>query len=163
MKDLTPKFRHGANTLDRGKDHSGEWDLCSIPQCNRLRADNVGIQLCERHIEQAWAAHQIITGQATVPELNPDPNRDVYSLAAQGTVYFIRIGDLLKIGWTSKPLERMRSLKPDAILHFQPGSRRDEAKMHAKFIDHLVKGREWFEINADSMSMVKDIQYTRAA
>lgn len=131
--------------------------LCNMDHCEAAASDRVGIALCERHIEKAWAAYQVLQG-ADVPEMQPDPERDVKSLDALGTVYIIRVGDLIKIGWTSSPKTRMRELKPDAILHYFPGTRRDEFRLHGQCIDHLVKGREWFASSDGMLAFVKSIR-----
>lgn len=136
--------------------------ICNMDQCERVASDRVGIALCERHLQKAWAAYQVIQG-AEVPDLQPDPNRDVLSLDARGTVYFIRVGDLIKIGWTSKPDRRMRDLKADAILHFRAGTRRDEFRFHGMCLDHLAKGREWFHNSPWMIRFIKDLQAGKIA
>ena len=157
MKDhTTPLIRHlgSIDTQDRRDDSRF---ICNMDQCHRDASIRVGITLCERHLQKAWAAYQVIQG-AEVPEMQEDPERDVRSLDARGTVYMIRVGDLIKIGWTSSPKQRMKELKPDAILHYKAGTRRDEYKLHALCIDHLVKGREWFASSPWMIQFVKDIQ-----
>ncbi|PZG47450.1 hypothetical protein C1I98_13340 [Spongiactinospora gelatinilytica] len=77
-------------------------------------------------------------------------------------VYFIRRGDLIKIGWTSDMATRMRFHKPDAILHSEQGDQKDEAKLHRKFA-HLrvpaVDGRparEWFRPGDDLIAYIEE-------
>lgn len=147
--------------VDYGANHHEEQIICCIPHCERRRADHVAIHLCERHIQKAWAAYQILNG-ANPPE-QEDPERDIHSLEARGTVYIVRIGDLFKIGWTSKPKQRMKQLQPDAILHYRAGTRRDEVKLQAQCVDHLAKGREWFHANDEMITMIKELQVGKAA
>lgn len=136
--------------------------ICNMEQCERDSSARVGIALCERHIEKAWAAYQVLMG-AIVPEKQPDANRDTKTLDARGTVYVVRVADLIKIGWTSRPEKRMRELEADAILHYQPGTRRDEYKLQGKCMDHLVKGREWFDTSPEMIRIVKDLRLGKIA
>ncbi|MER6534703.1 GIY-YIG nuclease family protein [Streptomyces sp900105755] len=48
-------------------------------------------------------------------------------------VYYIRRGDLIKIGTTVDPANRLGSLMPDEILAFEPGDRRIEQQRHRQF------------------------------
>lgn len=141
--------------------HGGRY-ICNMEQCERDASDRVGIALCERHIEKAWAAYQVLMG-ANVPPKQEDSKRDTKSLDARGTVYVIRVQDMIKIGWTSNPERRMRDLEADAILHYQPGTRRDEYKLQSRCIDHLVKGREWFNTSPEMIRFVKDLRLGKLA
>lgn len=136
--------------------------ICNMDQCERAASDRVGIALCERHLEKAWAAYQVLMG-VTVPEPGQEPERDITSLDARGTVYIVRVKDMIKIGWTSDPERRMRQLEADAILHYQPGTRRDEYKMQAQCMDHLVKGREWFDTSPAMIQFIKDLRQGKKA
>jgi hypothetical protein len=136
--------------------------ICNMEQCQRDASNRVGIALCERHIEKAWAAYQVLMG-ANVPDKLPDPERDRKSLDAPGVVYVIRVQDMIKIGWTSDPKRRMQDLQPDAILHYQAGSRRDEYKLQGRCMDYLVKGREWFDTSPAMIQFVKDLRLGKIA
>ena len=144
MQDFTLRTRRGQKGLDRGENLTADQLLCCIPHC--------------RHLQKAWAAYQIVAGLAVAPEERIDPDRDTQSLKAKGTVYVIRVGELIKIGWTSQPKRRMRDLQPDAILAYKAGTRHDELRLHAKCIDHLAKGREWFHANDEMLKFVSDFQ-----
>jgi len=136
--------------------------VCNMAQCERDASDRVGIALCDRHLQKAWAAYQIITGVQAPPE-ELDPERDKTSLDARGTVYVIRVGELIKIGWTSQMNKRMSVLKADALLFSRAGTRRDEFRMHGQCVDHLAKGREWFDTSPAMMQYVKDLQAGKVA
>jgi hypothetical protein len=133
-----------------------------MDHCEADASERVGIALCERHLQKAWAAYQIVLG-ADVPEAQPDPTRDVKSLDAMGTVYVVRVGEMIKIGWSSNPSRRLTELKADAVLHYTAGSRRDEYKLQAKCMDHLIKGREWFDTSPTMIQFVKDLRQGKIA
>ncbi len=163
MKDHTiPGIIRNSTVRKPAKQDNGGRYICNMEQCERDSSDRVGIALCERHIEKAWAAYQVLMG-ANVPEKQDDANRDTKTLDARGTVYVVRVADLIKIGWTSRPEKRMRELEADAILHYQPGTRRDEYKLQGQCMDHLVKGREWFDTSPSMIRFVKDLRLGKIA
>lgn len=167
MKDLTISGQkankaQGNRGLPQPDRYARNRDVCNMDYCESESSDRVGISLCERHIEKAWAAYQVLNG-ATVPEKQEDAGRDVQSIDARGTVYVVRVQDTIKIGWTSDPQNRMRQLKPDAILHSQAGTRRDEYKLQGRCMDHLVKGREWFDTSPAMIQFVKDLRLGKIA
>lgn len=60
-------------------------------------------------------------------------------------VYYIRRGDLIKIGTTVTPQERFKALMPDEILAFEPGGVDQEAARHRQFHTARVDQRgEYF-------------------
>lgn len=62
-----------------------------------------------------------------------------------GHVYFVRVGDLIKIGYSTQPYQRLRAYPPNAeVLGVFPGTRKSEADLHGRFRFALQKGREWF-------------------
>lgn len=85
------------------------------------------------------AAHRMATADAQ----RHSSRRITYvavPLASMGSiVYYIRRGDLIKIGTTADPARRFAALLPDEILAFEPGGRNEETYRHRQFI-HL-RGR----------------------
>lgn len=62
-----------------------------------------------------------------------------------GEIYFVRIDDLVKVGWTSKLADRVRSYGPKAeLLANYPGTRADEAALHRQLTPARFRGREWY-------------------
>lgn len=69
------------------------------------------------------------------------------STATDGTVYYLRIGGYIKIGWTSDMGKRMKAYPPDTVLlATQPGTRSDEAAEHKRFAHLRTHGREWYPL-----------------
>lgn len=48
-------------------------------------------------------------------------------------VYYVRRGELIKIGTTTNPANRLKALMPDEILAFEPGDRATEQRRHQQF------------------------------
>lgn len=136
-------------------------DACWAEHCEAPVADlSVGVRLCKRHLQKAWAAMEYLAEGD--PGMWPDGERPkrlpVTRTDAHGTVYFARVGDLIKIGWTANLQRRMSNLHADAVFHTQPGTRHDERALHAKFHHLLVKGKEWFRPDPELMDYIKDLR-----
>lgn len=146
---ITERPKVSAQTVD--------YLVCNMFHCDKPKHPDVGIALCANHLQKAWAAYMVVNGdsdQSLVPLPEPAP-RDVHTSTARGFVYFARVGELIKIGWTHDVRKRMIMLKADALLHSQPGTREDESAMHAIFREHRHHGRDWFNSHADILRHIK--------
>lgn len=75
-----------------------------------------------------------------------------------GWVYYIRMGDTIKIGYATDVAKRMRAYPPNAeLLAAHPGTELLEKQMHQKFKPHLVRGREWFAPADEVMAHVASV------
>lgn len=62
-----------------------------------------------------------------------------------GFVYYVQVGDRLKIGYSVDVRRRMRAYPPgSALLAVEPGSPELELQRHRQFAGCLLDGREWF-------------------
>lgn len=68
------------------------------------------------------------------------------ALAAQSVVYYVRIGDRVKIGYTVNLRQRLSALRADinAVLATEPGGRAEEAQRHSQFAAERFGRREDF-------------------
>jgi hypothetical protein len=75
-----------------------------------------------------------------------------------GWVYYIRMGELIKIGYSIDVAQRMRAYPPTAeLLAAHPGTELLEKQIHQKFKVHLARGREWFHPHGDVMAHVDSV------
>jgi hypothetical protein len=73
-------------------------------------------------------------------------------------VYYIRVGDLIKIGTTTSLLERVRAYPPDSqLLAVEPGAEAVEQRRHEQFAHLLAARREWFRPAADLMEHIDEL------
>lgn len=73
-----------------------------------------------------------------------------------GWVYYIRMGDVIKIGYAKDVARRMRAYPPSAmLLAAHPGTPAVERDMHKRFSADLDRGREWFR---ESEALVAHIE-----
>jgi len=77
--------------------------------------------------------------------------------AAESIVYYIRRGDLIKIGSTIRPRRRFTELVPDEILAIEPGDRAQEVYRHNQF-RHLRCGGEYFRDDPELREHVQCIR-----
>jgi hypothetical protein len=76
-------------------------------------------------------------GEYVDPDL-PLPRIDV--------VYYLRLGDSVKIGTTFNPRQRFAVLLHDEVLAFELGDRAVERQRHAEFAADRLGTSEWFEL-----------------
>lgn len=63
----------------------------------------------------------------------------------EGDIYFIRLGDLVKVGWSSQLHKRLKSYGASAeLLAHYPAFRSDETHLHQQLKPSRAKGREWY-------------------
>lgn len=73
-------------------------------------------------------------------------------------VYYVRIGDSIKIGTTGNLEQRMSQLMADEILAAEPGDRDLERARHRQFAHLRVRGERFRPAN-DLMTHVEDIRH----
>lgn len=77
-----------------------------------------------------------------------------------GTIYYLRSGEHIKIGWTSNLTSRMLKYAPNAtLIATEPGTRADEARRHEMFAVHRTHGREWY---APTPSILHHVEMVKA-
>ncbi|MCU1509028.1 MAG: ATPase [Glaciihabitans sp.] len=72
-------------------------------------------------------------------------------------VYYIRLGNRIKIGTSANPRARIARLPWDEVLAFERGNRQVEQRRHAQFADHRIRGSEWFESHAALTRHIADL------
>lgn len=76
-----------------------------------------------------------------------------------GFVYYIRMEDLIKIGYAANIANRMRAYPPTAeLLAAHPGTVELEKSIHADFRAFLRRGREWFEPHATLVAHIEKVK-----
>lgn len=63
---------------------------------------------------------------------------------ADPVVYYFRVGNRIKIGYTGNLEGRVKNLMPEEVLGWEPGPPSLEKKRHRQFASHRT-AREWFE------------------
>jgi hypothetical protein len=116
-----PAFSHIAEALESMKDAGVELDEAAV-----VIAVKLGRQKHANTQPGAWKPRHATPARRSI-------------------VYYIRRGDLIKIGTTTNPVSRFKDLMPDEILAFEPGGPDDEARRHRQFAwCRITKRGEYF-------------------
>ncbi|WP_082513373.1 MULTISPECIES: GIY-YIG nuclease family protein [unclassified Leifsonia] len=73
-------------------------------------------------------------------------------------VYYIRFGDLIKIGTSANPRRRIASLPHDEVLAFERGDRRLERQRHLQFAAHQMNRGEWFQVHDELLTHIATLR-----
>lgn len=150
-----------------------DWSVCLVPGCGKSlllwgsnphpedrRDVSMELPLCYDHQAVVW--RMCITYYADKPEFaervadvneriaareqrEADAEKHAFMQRQDGMLYFIRLGDLVKVGWTRDLRSRLKSYGASAsLLVAYPGTRDDETTLHRQLRPALAKGREWY-------------------
>lgn len=152
---------------------AGRWADCCIPGCTEKsmtawymadphQAHDVDERLpvCFKHalivasmLNRERAEEDVQAARAELAERRralravKERRHDLYyeNGAADAHVYFVRVGDLIKVGWSSRLRSRLKAYSADSevLLHY-PATRQEETDMHRLLRPDLAKGREWY-------------------
>ncbi|WP_157227735.1 GIY-YIG nuclease family protein [Nocardia asiatica] len=130
------------------------WALCTVSVSYRFLDANV--LLCQDHALLTWAAVQAMQEDSQIPKgLPPLPKADPQT---SGYVYYLRIGDRVKIGHTTDLDRRLATYPPTMeVLKIRKGGRQLERDEHSRFSPWRTDGREWFEANAEVLKRIAEI------
>lgn len=165
--------RSKQNDLNR---YSGPRELCAWPNCDKqddtFPTSRVGI-LC---LDHAWSVHLAVremrldelTGfqfEAAINRLADDraqvvkQNRLREQRGQQpGWVYYLRVGERVKIGYSADVKRRMRAYPPESrLLAVHPGTPQLETDMHRRFTGSRAAGREWFRETPDLSEHIEQV------
>lgn len=152
-----------------------DWSVCVIPGCGEAngsgffrnvpksdrRNPDVELPICYRH--SAVIVQMVLPGLARDErfvealadlreELDKRQKREEAEVQARfmarenGEIYFVRIGELVKVGWTRDLWSRLKSYGASAeLLVSYPATRQDETTLHRQLTPARAKGREWYE------------------
>jgi len=115
---------------------------CAWRNCTRSYEDPYGVPLCSTH-------YKIVVDDFRSRKQEPEPEPPAQPVktvpTGPGSVYYIALDGLIKIGYSQDVTARMRAYPPTAtLLAVEPGSKSVERKRHQRFGKFLAKGREWF-------------------
>jgi hypothetical protein len=112
------------------EDAHGVTDLLPAP-C-RLCGSRLGVRyptgwicaICE------WRVGELPDGELAPPRID--------------VVYYLRLGERVKIGTTANPRQRFTQIVHDEVLAFERGDRRLEQRRHHEFAEQRLGTSEWF-------------------
>ena len=76
---------------------------------------------------------------------------------AESVVYYMRVGNRVKIGYSTNLASRIASVMPEEVLAVEPGGRMLEGVRHRQFADLRVT-REWFRHEGALVAHIEKLQ-----
>jgi hypothetical protein len=131
--------------------------------CDGSRAPDMPFPICADHairlyrrmremIEEAHSQGlmQPLVLDQILTEMRAETNN------AQCRVYYIQVGDLIKIGYTARSVkDRLRAYPPGSeLLAVERGGTTVEAQRHHQFRHLLAERKEWFRPGADLLDHI---------
>lgn len=82
---------------------------------------------------------------------------DAIDGAEDSVVYYMRIGNRVKIGHTAKLADRVRTIGPEELMAIEPGGYGTEQIRHRQFAE-LRTHREWFRLEEPLTDFIEQLQ-----
>jgi hypothetical protein len=77
--------------------------------------------------------------------------------AKPAVVYYMRLGNRVKIGWSSNLAVRVATIQPEEVMATEDGGQKLEARRHKEFADLRVSG-EWFRLEEPLIAHIEALQ-----
>jgi hypothetical protein len=148
-----PMFaHHGRSAYD-----DMERAVCLAPGCHARPNPDLRIAVCTDCASViAYAYHAKVRNDQRDQEPEEAARAAAGEFGLYGLVYFIRLGNRIKIGFTTNLALRMEQLPHEEILGVMPGFMRDEKRCHKAFA-HLRRAGEWFEDAPELRAFIADV------
>ena len=155
---------------------------CAWPDCDkstpRTFAENRLGVLCLDHawshydamnqylVWHSWTDDSVAAGmvaafkerQVPLDAYTDEERAEIKEALQYGWVYYLRVGDQVKIGFSTDVRRRLRSYPPGSeLLAVEPGEKKLERRRHNEFAEWLVAGREWFQPSAELLQHTRDL------
>lgn len=152
---------------------------CSWPQCENDASREYSINFCFMHVLKLWAEVEAQrTGETSQAELRDEEYRlrmDNGMRAARtlseklgarpveprpdsGRVYYLQVGELVKIGYTANLSRRLKQYPPDAaLLAVEPGTIKVERHRHDLLAASRAAAREWYRMTPEVEAQIATV------
>lgn len=142
---------------------------CPIPGCTDRPLK--GELVCTPHAVKIWARVQSIKGDPLIQNaitesvaereqrMDEDERRRLEVSKTKGDIYYVRVDEKIKIGWSSNLGQRLASYPPHTVqLCDHPGTRADERDLHRTFKPSRASGREWYHPTPELMAHIDRVR-----
>ena len=144
--------------------------------CDAPAFDGLPFPVCGRHAAELYrAVRERMDGLASDPlgfatrmiEASDAEDRRRYAnmpVPREEVVYYVRLGDHVKIGYTSDLKARMNKYGPTArLLATERGTMSTESARLRQFAQYLDAGKEWFRPGPRLMAHIRNLKTSVAA
>lgn len=137
--------------------------ICLLPGCEAMTIKLAGrsLGICDLHampVAHWWAIsvdenQQMMLNAGVLAdrlhreraEKKAEERRAETRRTTPGWIYYIQVGERIKIGYSVDPRQRLRQYPPDTpLLALHPGTMQLESEIHSQFTGSRIAGREWF-------------------
>lgn len=125
-----------------------------MPSCDAPASPLIDVALCSSHSISVYQQVSEMLDRGRKAAAPPRARLAIKDRA--GVVYFMRFGQLIKIGFTTDLPQRVKSLRPDQLLALMPGTMRDEESLHARFGPWRDHG-EYFRPGLDLLDFIDSL------
>lgn len=129
-----------------------QWGKCDRPV---REAQVARLPFCSPHLDIIMRAAELHLN-STKPPIAPGQAEP--KAPKRGHIYYVQVGDLIKVGFSTQLARRLNHYPPNAVvLAIHPGTNREERALHARFCADLAKGREWFNPSEALLSHIERV------
>lgn len=130
---------------------------CAWTECDQTYTTRYPVTLCHTHVLLIWSLVDE-DARKTGQVVNPPPaatEKLAADLDALGWIYYVQVGDKIKIGYTKDLQRRIAQYPPDSVLlAARPGTIRDERTTHSLLSARRAAGREWYLIHDEVLGHI---------
>ena len=127
-----------------------------------LRASGKVVIRCKQHLGKQSKKRTVcyfddggIVRREVEPTPAPPPDVPKVKTKGPGFVYFARLGDLIKVGYSTHPKRRAGELSAE-LIGCVPGTPETEAALHSSIRDFRVRN-EWYRGDAELLAIVDKV------
>lgn len=164
------------SNIERLAAREGMNDWCGVKECSRPQFK--GMPLCEEHaqdVSNEMAFHHMDINIAYQAQMRREDTEAIRSEAIRkrldvegflasrkqepGMIYYLKVEDQVKIGFTTDLDSRLKAYPPMAkLLATHPGTFATERDMHSRFAAHLAGRKEWFAVHPELESHISAVR-----
>jgi len=107
--------------------------------------------------ERDWQVRAMASRRLSAELKSADP----FTLLDGEVVYYMRIGNRVKIGWSSNLPSRLATINPEELMTTEPGNQGLERARHDQFKDLRTHG-EWFRLEEPLVAHIEEMRRAEA-
>jgi hypothetical protein len=144
-----PAFQAWQPQPERPAPRQQQPEACVWSKCpKRAGMSYPGLPLCDAHVQivhQRVMSVKNLVRDALAQRAAEQKAADEAKEPSLGWIYYLLIGEHIKVGYASSLPARMMAYPPTStLLAAHHGTLPDEAALHKRFRLHLAAGREWY-------------------
>lgn len=150
--------RQGREGALRDWRRPGSYRRCIWTLCTEEASEVYHVPICQKHVLLVWSLveehRQEVEPEQALTEMRERRPASNHS----GWIYYLRVDQYIKIGYTKNLHQRMGQYPPNAeLLAEHQGTLADEQEIHGRFAAYLETGREWYSASDEIMAHITTV------